>query len=155
MGYTHYFELKADLTDEVLRDVEKVIEKYPDLVLECDCDEPPLVSKELIRFNGRGEDGHETFLIKPHHHVFCKTNKKPYDLAVCEVLLILKHHYRDDFELSSDGFWVNKDKFEREILNGNWNTALDNVRNEFGYTFQLKGNIEESSGYTYYSFELF
>lgn len=155
MGYTHYFELKADLTDEVLRDVERVIEKYPDLVLECDCDEPPLVSKELIRFNGRGENGHETFFLTPHYYAFCKTNKKPYDLAVCEVLLILKHYYRDDFELSSDGFWVNREKFEKEILDGYWNTALDNIRNEFGYTFQLKGNIEESSGHTYYSLELF
>lgn len=35
MGYTHYFELKADLTDEVLKDVNKVLMKAICLTRRC------------------------------------------------------------------------------------------------------------------------
>jgi len=155
MGYTHYFELKADLTDEVLKDVNKVLQKYPNIVFECDTNEPPLISKKLIRFNGRGENGYETFYLKPYFSNSCKTEYKPYDLAVCEVLLVLKHHYRDKFDLSSDGFYVYEDEFERKELDGYWNDALENVKTEFGYEFSLKGVVESSGNYTYYSFEIF
>lgn len=155
MSYTHYYELNADLTDEVIRDVEKVLQKYPDLVINFDSTLPPEVSKRAICFNGFGESGHETFYVAPYYSGFCKTAYKPYDLAVCEVLLILKHHYKDAFELSSDGFYVGFEQFERKELGGYWNIALENVEREFGYTFTLKGITEEHNGYTYYSFEIY
>lgn len=34
MGYTHYFELKEELTEEVLNDVRRVLNKYPELRFE-------------------------------------------------------------------------------------------------------------------------
>jgi len=155
MGYTHYFELKEELTEEVLNDVRRVLNKYPELRFECDSDEPPVVSREYIRFNGVGEDGYETFYVEPFRREFCKTNREFYDLPVCEVLLVLKYYYGDSFDLSSDGFWVNKEEFERGELGGNWGIALENVRDEFGYRFKLVGEISESSGHKYYKLGIF
>jgi hypothetical protein len=42
---------------------------------------------------------------------FCKTNGKPYDLAVTLVLLIIKRHAPHHIHITSDGRW------EREWLN--------------------------------------
>lgn len=68
----------------------------------------PEVSASLVRFNGAGEKGHETFLFTrvgaPFH--FCKTAQKPYDAVVCAVLLAAKHHLGAALTLSSDGTWA-------------------------------------------------
>lgn len=155
MGYTHYFELKEKLNDTVLKDINQVLNKYSNLTSEYDEDTPPIITKESIIFNGHGEDGYETFYLVPFDRGFCKTAEKPYDLPVCEVLLILKHHYRDNFDLSSDGFWVGEVEFENVELDGSWNTALNNIKDEFGYTFKLEGVVSESGSRKYYKFEIF
>ena len=64
------------------------------------------ITDSCIRFNGRGSDGHETFSFEPESSGCCKTAHKPYDLAVCEVLLALKAHL-SSMELTSDGFAAN------------------------------------------------
>ena len=46
--------------------------KYPELRFECDSDEPPVVSREYIRFNGVGEDGYDTFYLEPLEESFVK-----------------------------------------------------------------------------------
>ena len=76
MGYTHYFELKEELTEEVLNDVRRVLNKYPELRFEWDSDEPPVVSREYIRFNGVGEDG--KFIGKgiTDKRLYCKRTDK-------------------------------------------------------------------------------
>ncbi|WP_251553961.1 hypothetical protein [Neobacillus muris] len=128
MGYTHYFELKADLKSEVLRDVSEIID-HNEEILAYEDDETgrkPSVNEKEIRFNGRDGDGHETFLIEKGVWEFCKTARKPYDLPVCEVLLVLKYHYGDDFSLSSDGFCT-------DGLDGNWAEAYENVKGQFKY----------------------
>lgn len=79
---------------------------------------PPEVSPELIRFNGWKDEGHETFYLtkaKPDNPSydpdatesfdFCKTNRKPYDLAVMLVLLAMKRHAPESVSVSSDGNW--------------------------------------------------
>lgn len=73
----------------------------------------PEVNKNMIRFNGWREQGCETFIItrkKPHserdeYFGFCKTARKPYDLAVCLTLIICKHFAPDEFTISTDGTW--------------------------------------------------
>lgn len=156
MGYSHNFKLNGELTDNVLKDVKNVLSKYSYLTYEFNDDSPYVVSSELIRFNGYGEAGYETFYIEPHNKIFCKTGHADYDLAVCEVLLVLKHHYREDFELSSDGFWVNKVDFDKDLFNeeDNWNTALENVRVEFGYEFNIEKVVSSSGGHSYYNYKL-
>lgn len=86
----------------------------------------PDVNGKVVRFNGTGELGHETFLIertiakdeqdraKPDgtYFAFCKTSRKPYDDLVVAVLVALKHHC-PAVKVSSDG--SDKDWRERGI----------------------------------------
>ena len=79
-----------------------------------------IISEDKICFNGNRRYGldHETFRIyladfndtegwnigkNGEIHDFCKTARKPYDLAVCLALLSFKEVFGDDFEYSSDG----------------------------------------------------
>jgi len=75
-----------------------------------------LVNLSTIRFNGKGNEGHETFIItkkkpepKPWENGesfdFCKTARKPYDLAVCLSLLVCSSHAPDCIRIGSDGDW--------------------------------------------------
>jgi hypothetical protein len=90
---------------------------------ESDCPaNPPEIDGERLRFNGVGEDGHETFEVrrdpagnrspwqKPEagrYFDFCKTARKPYDVLVTASLLVLKAHLGDWLLLGSDGRWEN------------------------------------------------
>jgi hypothetical protein len=82
---------------------------------ECDVPKVPEVSDDLIRFNGWQDEGHETFMVTKklgdykvesgESFDFCKTARKPYDLAVCLVYMILKRHAPKSVKISSDGDW--------------------------------------------------
>lgn len=152
MGYSHYCKLNKKLNEEVLEDVRKIVEKYSDIIqFESDDNSKPLVSLDMIRFNGIGEDAYEAFVVEFNEGDYCKTARRPYDLPVCEVLLVLKHHYKDDFELSSDGFWVSKEEFKNNDFDESWNEALENVERDFGYEFKITHKISNSGGgYKYY-----
>ena len=66
--------------------------------------------------------------------------------------------FTPDFSLKSDGFCVSEEDYlkfrkNKELnLHGNWNKALENVKNEFGFTFEFFGNVTKSYGHNYYSF---
>lgn len=130
MGYVHYFELKADLTDKVLDDVMKTINHYEEIVAykSNETDRKASINKKEIRFNGREGYGSETLLIEKGKSNFCKTAGRAYDLPVCEVLAVLKYHYGDDFELFSDGFCE-----KEEGYNESWALAYENVIKRFKY----------------------
>lgn len=112
MGYTHYWNT-ARFTDEQW---EKLCNATRNLITlavkqgiyvdrECDDeDHPPLIDSKVIAFNGRGDDGHETFIFDKNidGFQFCKTSLKPYD-AVVVAVLILAHHFNNDFVWISDG----------------------------------------------------
>jgi hypothetical protein len=65
----------------------------------------PEVSKDLIRFNGLGEDGHETFLVLRDEggFAFCKTVRKPYDALVVATLALMNHYAPGAWRYKSDG----------------------------------------------------
>jgi hypothetical protein len=67
----------------------------------------PEFTKTLICFNGDAECGndHETLYISldSEGFDFCKTARKPYDVAVCITLICFKHYFGDVFEYHSDG----------------------------------------------------
>lgn len=151
MGYTHYWNLQDELNDDVLGKVSKVLNKYKNIIqMEFNNPNEPVISSDHIVFNGIGEDGHETFYLEPYGDDFCKTNEKPYDLVVCEVLLILKHSYREKFELSSDGLWVSREDLAKKRLGGYWSQALRNVKKDFGFEFNLLPIIDNG----YYSVDI-
>ena len=67
----------------------------------------PTFDTETVRFNGLGEDAHETFVVRREHtgFKFCKTQRKPYDVVVTACLICLQSCLRDDVQVSSDGEW--------------------------------------------------
>lgn len=152
MGYTHYFSTYRDFTDDewnnITTDVRYLLDRLPErvdfgqpgplkLALEMNKpDQPPEISDEMIRFNGIGELGHDTFLLEkeqdrndefqlqmneqggdPPERVFnfCKTGEKPYNLAVCVTLLVCDRHAHDALKLATDG----------DFNSGDWVMARD------------------------------
>lgn len=122
MGYTHYWTLRSDIPEglmaDAVEDIAGVIRGEGEhICYELDQgDTPPLVSESLIRFNGKGDLGHETFYFDPNKEPsnydepgevfsFCKTGMKPYDDAVTACLLLLQHHLGEYIQVSSDGNW--------------------------------------------------
>ncbi len=116
MGYTHYWENTAQIIPEnalaIIREV--VGTAYIDGVIQFEQDDkkPPVVSRSLIRFNGVGENAHETFYFDVNDDyrtgdgksfAFCKTACKPYDAVVMKVLIVLKYFLRDELRVTSDG----------------------------------------------------
>lgn len=79
----------------------------------------PRLDQDEISFNGdeAGGHDHETFYFprdlgpkeswesgdRNKRFGFTKTARKPYDLAVCLALYVLKHHLGDKIHVSSDG----------------------------------------------------
>lgn len=117
MGYTHYFGCKAKHktkgVEALKTKIDAVLDEHKDIIrFESDVDKPTLCEVKdgelLIRFNGIGEDGHETFYFNSadgDFDEFCKTARKPYDIVVCKVLLLLFDFYgKTTLNLDSDGF---------------------------------------------------
>ena len=78
-----------------------------------DCS-PVVINKTQIWLNGVDNEGYETFVLnqqKPStargdsYFQFCKTNRRPYDLAVCLLLLRISKLAPDAMNLNSDGNW--------------------------------------------------
>ena len=70
----------------------------------------PKFTDTLVSFNGDASvnHDHETCYIalddpNDFKFNFCKTARKPYDVAVCLTLLCFKEVFGDDFKFSSDG----------------------------------------------------
>lgn len=126
MGYTHYWyrvpelperEWRSFLKDAIAilgRSGARLVKEYNEP------GQPPMVTPDLICFNGVGEEGHETFyfpriedkreIVSDKKHkgfafAFCKTAQKPYDAAVCAVLLAAKRAFGQMITISSDGEW--------------------------------------------------
>lgn len=114
MGYTHYWvnEKRAIDTEwtALLEDAAAIINRARDayfirLVYEHDqLNKKPYLSQEFIRFNGPGEDGHETFLLEraKTEFAFCKTARKDYDPVVVAVLIAAANRL-PGFDWRSDG----------------------------------------------------
>ena len=111
MGYTHYWD-ETPTNEQAWRKFTGAIKEMVDrhnqeLPIDWEYDEPnkpPQIDENAVRFNGRDEDGHETFLIPRvgNRWEFCKTARKPYDVYVVACLILL-HHYNPEFTWSSDG----------------------------------------------------
>jgi len=109
MGYTHYWnkhtfshevwaKIKADIQQLIEASTIPLAREYDDAASK------PEILDNYIRFNGVGDDGHETFVLEQEigGFEFCKTARKQYDeLAVA--CLIIAHHHDNAFTWSSDG----------------------------------------------------
>lgn len=146
MGYTHYWKAKKFTAEDkagwkkALLIIKKILECHAALIqFESDDKRKPVASLEQIRFNGIEDDGYETFLLnaEPTDFEFCKTSRKPYDLAVCEVLLVL-NSLMPSLEVSSDGFSMCvSDQENGPKLDENWDTAIQNVK-QYGISYHAE-----------------
>lgn len=113
MGYTHYWHPAGELPkakwSAFQKDVKAILKASPTpVVFEMDDPKPPQVTAERVRFNGKGEDGYETFVFQrydPEGFAFCKTDRRAYDPVVCAVLLAADHHFGKAVKVTSDGEW--------------------------------------------------
>lgn len=159
MGYTHYWRRPKELDQETFKlfvgDVKRILKavygKIPLSGPTGDGLKKPQLTSNSIAFNGVGPNSHESFVIdrvfqpqewqKPKedglYFDFCKTARKPYDLAVCAVLLAFKFHFGDVIKVSSDG----------GLSEGEWNPAVDLVKSIFDKetmtAYVLEGDLGE------------
>ena len=137
MGYAHYFELqKAEkkIPEKALKIIEPILEEAYKTGLiqqEYDKPEPPICTEKEIAFNGVGENGHETFYFRPNFtdFNFCKTARKPYDIVVMKVLLVLKCFF--DIDLGTDG------NFEDE-----WQDVRNYMEEKYNITSYVKQDLD-------------
>jgi len=141
MGYTHFFRNKTGSKGYIkaLSIVRKVLKKHKDIIqYEYNDTRAASCTKEMIRFNGIGDNGHETFWFEngQFDFEFCKTNRKEYDIVVCSVLLVLAH-FMPDLVVSSDGFngEITNGKIDISDIDGEWKNAIEAVK-EYDITFK-------------------
>lgn len=122
MGYTHYYKIPKELNAKKFAKLSEELKcaamllptesnsaqmNHKGMIYLADGygENEPEFTSELIAFNGRGEDAHESFYIQQKNNEesdFCKTARKPYDLMVCVSLMRLKHYF-PKVHISSDG----------------------------------------------------
>jgi hypothetical protein len=111
MGYTHYYRDKPAFTDAQWKlfcdDVADVYHKCRNIIggPSGEEDDPrPRIGRNDISFNGIGDQSHETCYVPKAatDFEFCKTARKPYDIAVVEVYKLVRK-YLPTTKLSSDG----------------------------------------------------
>jgi hypothetical protein len=121
MGYTHYWYVKnmwavEQALPQVARDLKRLLPQLPPLA-GWDGTGAPTIDDREIAFNGVEPDDYESFSLvsSPEGYTptekglfgFCKTERRPYDLAVQVALVLLKWHSEaiapDAVEVASDG----------------------------------------------------
>lgn len=156
-GYTEISEAEKE---NIVKDVKKVfqyIKKHfmtidgEPLIINGESYKYAVANKNFILFNGtdklptktefenRNESelsqlSHETFYFdfsQKQFNGFCKTARKPYDIVVCCVLIILKEHLGYKFKFSSDG----------EYNNDEWLKAIELYNNVFNEYLIVKNSI--------------
>ena len=129
MGYTHYFpramEIEEDRFLQFARACAKIIHNA-DAEVCFEFNEvslPPQITPDMVRFNGIGDDGHETFYFPRvvtddeagyqtedyrarwggKLFTFCKTARKDYDTIVTACLFAALYYLPEEVDVSSDG----------------------------------------------------
>ena len=115
MGYSVYFKQVGATPDEgqwwqIQVEADLICEKYKNILCR-EFDRPnqkPKITESIIVFNGRGNDGHETFVLQRNMQGFnfCKTAEKPYTAAVKEILEEVNKIAPGWLALSADDDWM-------------------------------------------------
>ena len=108
MGYTHYWNHEnldqAKWDEEFIPLVRRVISTAGVPLGDAYGEGLPVVASGRLALNGKKEDGHESFILRPDptDFDFCKTARKPYDMVVVAILIIAEQTF-PGFRWSSDG----------------------------------------------------
>jgi hypothetical protein len=117
VGYTHYWErpphLPARPFARAVADCQRVLPQTNVPLAGSDGTGPPDLRPDAIIFNGVGTAMYETFDMRLEEKAprdgkrlvfsFCKTERRPYDLAVQVALIVFKHHLVRQLRVTSDG----------------------------------------------------
>lgn len=146
MGYTHYFKNKKSINEDdwnqLCDSFQQILDALPANIQvgAGGLGEEP--KNKIINyrsgeicFNGKGSQSHETMLIhqkkQKESFNFCKTAHKPYDLAVCSLLILIENIAPYSHEISSDG----------DLLD--WKEAHRLCCNTFKKSFKLPESLFE------------
>lgn len=116
MGYSHYWiqliSVPPSVTLKIIEEIKLLFSKLNDVQLRgADGSGDYIINDHMILFNGCDDLAHEPFVFKFNEPPcggiirgfnFCKTIRKPYDIAVCLALLSIANNFRL-FMFSSDG----------------------------------------------------
>ncbi|MCG7852386.1 MAG: hypothetical protein MIO92_07675, partial [Methanosarcinaceae archaeon] len=115
MGWTHYWHRDIEIPDEkfkaALKDCRIILSGLDIELGDAEGKNSPVLTDDEIIFNSV-TIGCEPFIFRRIQHPrpgrdrvfgYCKTEHMPYDLAVQCCLIILKHHFDDSIQVSSDG----------------------------------------------------
>lgn len=109
----------------------------------------PLVNSKVVRFNGKGEGGHETFWFSRITKIadylsdknmafgFCKTARKGYDDFVVACSLWAKIVFGNDIRFSSDGD-IRDFQYGKEIVEKALGIEIEIGEGEEGCGFSVK-----------------
>ena len=135
MGYTYF-----RVTDERARDVmpkateiiKDIFKTFPEVSKSLKGSDgyngEPFIDEEFIIFNGDAEKGEDYepfyFDVYDMDSNFCKTANRPYELAVCLCLIVLKDtlkikhglSWRSAFKFASDVYFMSHENDNGEII---------------------------------------
>jgi hypothetical protein len=143
MGYTHYFKQNKPISDQqwqaFKKDAEIILDYIQNqlgIVLTSNDSNGIIINDNRVNMNGDKTYGlnHETFYLEKDYKDFnfCKTAHKPYDLAVCSLLLLAHEHMPGHYNIHSDG---NLDE---------WKEAMELNANLLGRAYKLPESIDNS-----------
>jgi hypothetical protein len=128
VGYTSYWKMTEPVKLAPLQKkmIQEVLKENKALLFGADGTGKPVFNDKEILLNGNAktDEDHETFGVEfgiKKDFDFCKTARKPYDLAVCKILLVLT--LSKGFNISSDGTNQN-DADETYLGDESWPEAL-------------------------------
>lgn len=140
MGYTHYWYRETSIPTKSFNAIVKDFKTIqPEFHVnlgdwEGSFGTKPSINKTLVSFNGIGEYSHESMYFPKVLNEdritsdnglifqFCKTARKPYDIAVCSFLIIAKHYLGDKFKVHSDG-----------EIKDEWQDSMNLCQEKLGY----------------------
>lgn len=125
MGYSHYWEISRNFTDEEWSAITAEANRIIGLAGKLDIklgdalgDFEPVVTTKRIALNGYGNAGCESFILLKNKREaaewerkrdndavfdFCKTRQLPYDAVVVSILFAANKIAKDAIQISSDG----------------------------------------------------
>jgi hypothetical protein len=154
MGYTHDWRFVRPVTEEeidtVMPLIKDIAKRYRDVIKST-----RRRSKGEIFYDEKGDNPYETFYVnltavskiierKGHEALpylpenrWCKTARHPYDIAVCEMLLVLAAKVRG-FKFSSDGFDRRcvRQLCDDQGLDESWPQAIENVNKLYNLNYE-------------------
>ena len=146
-------ELTID-ADTITATDDFIIDAVGDITLDAADNQ---IDEEEVRFNGVGDNGHETFYLsrvqfprynrtdKSKYFNFCKTARKPYDKYVVKVLILMEKYFGDDVEIDSDGDWdhIKKEEYIEHVLKREVNSTISSLEGLIQNVYDLIGDLQK------------